>query len=80
MQLKEFSLLVPIIESGTLLKALETAIPSAAIDQAISNTEAQEQRKRAIPVTSSYLSDYCYEFVVFCLYENSAKKSRRWFE
>lgn len=49
MQLKEFSLLVPIIESGTVLKALETAIPSAAIEQAIGNTEAQEQRKRALP-------------------------------
>jgi len=37
MQLKEFSLFVPNVESGTVLKALETAIPSSAIEQAISN-------------------------------------------
>ncbi len=49
MQLKEFSLLVPSIESGTVLKALETAIPSAAIEQAIGETKATEARKRALP-------------------------------
>jgi hypothetical protein len=35
MQLKEFSLFVPNVESGTVLKALETAIPSSAIKQAM---------------------------------------------
>ena len=48
MQLKEFSL-SPVIESRTVLKALETAIPSAAIEQAIADTHSDEERKRALP-------------------------------
>ncbi|NEO17816.1 MULTISPECIES: IS4 family transposase [unclassified Moorena] len=49
MQLKEFSLVVPKIESGTVLKALEAAIPSSAIEQAIADTKAKEERRRALP-------------------------------
>jgi hypothetical protein len=49
MQLKEFSLISPHIESGTVLKAIETAIPSDAIEQAISKAQAGEDRKRALP-------------------------------
>ena len=49
MQLKEFSLLSPVVESGSVLKALETAIPAVAIEQALSETEAREDRKRALP-------------------------------
>ena len=49
MQLKEFSLISPAIESGTVLKALETAIPAGAITQAIADTRSNEERKRALP-------------------------------
>ena len=49
MQLKEFSLLSPVVESGTVLKALETAISSEAIEQAIGETHSHEERKRALP-------------------------------
>lgn len=49
MQLKEFSLISTVVESGTVLKALETAIPSAAIEQAIGDTQSDEKRKRALP-------------------------------
>ena len=49
MQLKEFSLLSPVVESGTVLKALETAIPTVAIEQAINDTHSNEERKRALP-------------------------------
>lgn len=49
MQLKEFSLISPHVESGTVLKAIETAIPSDAIEQAISDAQAGEDRKRALP-------------------------------
>lgn len=49
MQLKEFSLISHAIEPGTVLKALETAIPSAAIEQAIGKAKAGEDRKRALP-------------------------------
>ena len=49
MQLKEFSLISPVVESGSVLKAIETAIPSDAIEQAIANSQAAEERKRALP-------------------------------
>ena len=49
MQLKEFSLFSPVIESGTVLKALETAIKAEAIEQAIADTQSNEERKRALP-------------------------------
>ena len=40
MQLKELALFVPTIEAGTILKALETAIPASAIEQALKDTKA----------------------------------------
>lgn len=49
MQLKEFSLISPVVESGSVLKAIETAIPSDAIEQAIADSQAAEDRKRALP-------------------------------
>jgi Insertion element 4 transposase N-terminal len=57
MQLKELSLFVPMIrqslrfanEPGTILKALETVIPASAIEQALKDTKASEERKRALP-------------------------------
>lgn len=49
MQLKEFTLISPVVESGTVLKALETAISSVAIEQAIGDTHSNEERKRALP-------------------------------
>ncbi|WP_292702557.1 MULTISPECIES: transposase domain-containing protein [unclassified Nostoc] len=48
MQLKEFSLISPVIESGTVRKALETAIPTGAVSQAIADTDSNEERKRAL--------------------------------
>lgn len=49
MQLKEFSLISPAIEPGTVLKALETPIPREAIEKAIADTHSNEERKRALP-------------------------------
>lgn len=49
MQLKEFSLISPVVESGAVFTALETAIPTVAIEQAISDTHSNEERKRALP-------------------------------
>jgi Family of unknown function (DUF6399) len=56
MNLKEFSLFDPTIESGTVLKALESAIPASAIEQAIKETKALEERTRALPshLTQNY--------------------------
>jgi hypothetical protein len=80
MQVKEFSLISPAIESGRVLKALETAIPAGAITQAIADTRSNEERKRAIPVTFSNLPSDCNEPVVKSINENSTKKSGRWVE
>ncbi|MBD2346268.1 transposase domain-containing protein [Anabaena subtropica FACHB-260] len=49
MQLKEFSLISPAIESGTVLKALKKAIRAEAIEQAIADTQSNQERKRALP-------------------------------
>ncbi|NMF63863.1 IS4 family transposase [Brasilonema octagenarum UFV-E1] len=49
MQLKEFSVISSAIESGTVLKALETAIHAQAITQAIADTDSNEERKRGLP-------------------------------
>ena len=64
MELKEFSLISPAIEPGTVLKALETAIPTEAIKKAIADTHSNEERKRAFTVTSGDLSGDCDELVV----------------
>lgn len=47
--LKDFSLLSPTIQSRDLLKAIETAIPATAIEQAIATTRASEERNRSLP-------------------------------
>ena len=47
--LKDFSLLSPTIQSSDVLKAIETAIPPMAIEQAIAKTKAGEQRRRSLP-------------------------------
>ena len=64
MQLKEFSLISLVVESGAVLKALEMAIPTDAIEQVLTDTHSQSQRKRAIPITFGGLSDHCHELVV----------------
>lgn len=47
--LKDFSLLSPTIHNSDLLKAIETAIPATAIEEAIATTQADEKRKRSLP-------------------------------
>ena len=80
MQLKEFSLISLEVEPGTVLKALETAIPPEAIEQAITDTHSIQERKRAIPITSGGLSNHCHELVVVGFHENSPEKSGGWFK
>jgi hypothetical protein len=47
--LKDFSLVRFDIQSGDVLKAIETAIPAEAISEAITKTQTQEERKRSLP-------------------------------
>jgi Insertion element 4 transposase N-terminal/Transposase DDE domain len=49
LQLKEFALINPIIESAEVFKAIETAIPAEMIEQAIGATSSQQQRQRKLP-------------------------------
>ncbi|MCC5653035.1 IS4 family transposase [Nostoc sp. XA013] len=49
MQLKEFSLVSLLMESGEVLKAIETAIPASAIEQVLGQTDSRETRKRKLP-------------------------------
>lgn len=49
MPLREFSLIAPEIKPGVLLSAIETAIASQTIDQAIELTHSQAQRQRRLP-------------------------------
>ena len=39
----------PNIQNSDLLKAIETAIPAFVIEEAIANTQTQEERKRSLP-------------------------------
>ncbi|HCF27456.1 MAG TPA: IS4 family transposase, partial [Cyanobacteria bacterium UBA11049] len=49
MQLKEFSLVSQGIESGEVLKAIETAIPAETIEQVLAQTDSWQKRKRKLP-------------------------------
>ncbi len=49
MQLKEFSLISPVIESSHVFKAIETAIPIDVIEQTIGETKVREERVRKLP-------------------------------
>ncbi|MEH2167956.1 MAG: transposase domain-containing protein, partial [Nostoc sp.] len=48
MQLKEFLLVSLLMESGEVLKAIETAIPTEAIEQVLGQTDSREIRKRKL--------------------------------
>lgn len=49
MQLKEFSLVSQGIESGEVLKAIETAKPAETIEQVLAQTDSWQKRKRKLP-------------------------------
>lgn len=49
MQLKEFSLISPLIESVEVFRAIETVIPRDAIEQTVGQTKSVEERKRKLP-------------------------------
>ncbi len=49
MQLKEFSLIAPVIESADVFQAIETVIAPEVIEQALGDTSRVEERKRKLP-------------------------------
>lgn len=78
MQLKEFSLISPAIEPGTVFKALETAIPAEAISQAIAQTHSNEERKRALPLHLVVCLVIAMSLWSKASFEFSAKKLSGW--
>ncbi len=80
MQLKEFSLISPVIESGAVLKALETAIPKDVIEQAISDTEVREERQRSLPSHLVVCLIIAMSLWSSATISNSPQKSGRWLE
>jgi Insertion element 4 transposase N-terminal/Transposase DDE domain len=49
MQLKEFSLILPVIESSDVFQAIETVISSEMIEQILGETSTGKERKRKLP-------------------------------
>jgi len=49
MQLKEFSLISPVIESVDVFQAIETVIPSELITEVLKETNSVEERQRKLP-------------------------------
>ncbi|GAC1457137.1 MAG: IS4 family transposase [Chamaesiphon sp.] len=49
MQLKEFSLISPVLESADVFQAIETVIPPEVIEQTLGQTNTVEERKRKLP-------------------------------
>ena len=49
MQLKEFSLISPVIESADVFGAIEAVIPPEVIEQTLGRTNSIEERKRKLP-------------------------------
>ena len=63
MSLREFSLISPEIESGVLLRAMESAISPETIDHAIEATHSQAQRQRRLPthlVVALVIAMHCW--------------------
>jgi hypothetical protein len=80
--LKDFSLVSPDIQTGDLLEAIEMAVPAFAIEQAITNTQKQEERKRALPAQLA-LCCHCDERIIeekrrkyFREYDRAAKRCK----
>jgi len=58
MNLKEFTIIYPVIESAEVLTALQSVIPSKAIDQAIAHTNTQAQRTRSSQLPARLSGDW----------------------
>lgn len=72
--LKDFSLVPFDIQSGDVLKAIETAIPAEAISEAIANTQTKEERKRSLPAELVVSLVNCNESLVKRLDAGRAEK------
>jgi hypothetical protein len=80
MQLKEFSLISPAIESTDVFKAIGTAIPLEVIEQTIGTTEAREERVSQVAISTGDLFGNCHELMVVGFDDNSSEKPCQWIE
>jgi hypothetical protein len=86
--LKNFSLLSPTIQSSELLKAIETAIPATAIEQAISlrhgfayrYKQSLRRKKSFNACTFGSLPTSCNELLVKRFDAGCTQKLNRWDE
>jgi hypothetical protein len=51
----------PNIQNDDLLKAIEMAIAATAIEQAIANTQSEEERKRSLPTQLAVSLVMCFD-------------------
>ncbi len=49
MNLKDVSLVSPVIQSSEILRAIEVAIPPEAIERVLQQTNSHEERTRSLP-------------------------------
>ena len=80
MQLKEFSLLSPVLESADVFQAIETVIPPDVIEQTLGHTNSIEERVSQTAITVSSLSSNRHEFVVIGLNGNRPQEFGQWFK
>lgn len=64
MQLKEFSLIAPVIAAADVFQAIETAIPIDVIEQTISNAQAKQERFSLAAIRISSVFSNCNELMV----------------
>jgi hypothetical protein len=72
--LKDFSLLYTVIQSADVLKAIETAIPATAIEQAIALDTSLRGTQTLVTSTIGSLFGNCDESVVERFNERCAEK------
>ena len=75
MHLKKILLESPKLKSKEIFKAIETAIPSTAIEAAILKTKVKEKRHRGLPSQLVVCRNNSNELVVKRLNAGCAKKS-----
>ena len=49
MNLKDFSLVSPVIQSSEILRAIEVAIPPEALERVLQQTNSHKERTRSLP-------------------------------
>ena len=79
MQIKEFSFILPVIESALVFKAIGTVIPPDAIAQTVGNTDSVEERRK-LPSQLVVCLVIATRKVVVGFNDHRPQKSCQWLE